>query len=100
MATDKQIEANRQNAQKSTGPKSDDGKEQSRANSLKHGLAGAGVVLTREDDADFARKLGLYREHVAPGDELEEDLVRQMAVASTRMERCRRQDLAGVAVRR
>src|SRR5438132_62932 len=40
MATEKQIEANRQNAQKSTGPKSDEGKEQSRANSLKHGLAG------------------------------------------------------------
>jgi hypothetical protein len=100
MATDKQIEANRQNAQKSTGPKTDEGKEQSRANSLKHGLAGAGIVNTREDDADYAQKLELYREHVGPGDELEEDLVRNMAMASTRLERCRRQELAGVAGRK
>ena len=95
-----QLRANRLNAQKSTGPRTDEGKEQSRANSLKHGLAGAGVVSTREDDEEFERKLALYREHVGPGDELEDDLVRNMAMASTRLERCRRQDLAGVAKRK
>ncbi len=45
MATQKQIEANRRNAQKSTGPKSPSGKDRSRCNSVQHGLAGTGVVV-------------------------------------------------------
>jgi len=36
--------ANRENAKKSTGPKSAEGKERSRANAFKHGLTGEGVV--------------------------------------------------------
>jgi hypothetical protein len=39
MATKRQIEANRRNAQKSTGPRSDSGKKQSSKNSYKHGLS-------------------------------------------------------------
>ena len=39
MATPKQIEANRRNAQNSRGPATDAGKLASRKNSLKHGLA-------------------------------------------------------------
>jgi len=38
MATDKQIAANRRNAQKSTGPKSLAGRARSSRNSLRHGL--------------------------------------------------------------
>ena len=38
MATQKQIEANRKNAGKSTGPRTAEGKQKSRMNSLKHGL--------------------------------------------------------------
>lgn len=41
MATQKQIEANRRNAQKSTGPKTHAGRSRSRLNALKHGLARA-----------------------------------------------------------
>jgi hypothetical protein len=39
MATDKQIEANRRNASKSTGPRSETGKARSRMNARRHGLA-------------------------------------------------------------
>ena len=39
MATERQIEANQRNAQLSTGPRTDEGKAQSRANAIKHGMA-------------------------------------------------------------
>ncbi|MBI5265909.1 MAG: hypothetical protein HY851_01635 [candidate division Zixibacteria bacterium] len=38
MATDKQISANRLNAQKSTGPVTDDGKAASSRNAVTHGF--------------------------------------------------------------
>ena len=38
MATEKQIAANRRNAALSTGPKTDEGKAQSRANAMTHSL--------------------------------------------------------------
>jgi hypothetical protein len=39
MASDKQIAANRRNATKSTGPRTQEGKARSRLNALRHGLA-------------------------------------------------------------
>jgi len=39
MASDRQIAANRSNAKKSTGPRSKAGREASRRNALRHGLA-------------------------------------------------------------
>ena len=39
MASDRQLAANRRNARKSTGPASESGKQRSRGNALRHGLA-------------------------------------------------------------
>jgi hypothetical protein len=51
MTTDRKIQSNRNNAQKSTGPRSEDGRRRSRANALRHGLAiaiGSDPSVSRE----------------------------------------------------
>jgi hypothetical protein len=53
MASERQMAANRLNAQLSSGPRSDEGKARVAANALKHGLTGKQFVLPREDPAEF-----------------------------------------------
>jgi hypothetical protein len=53
MSTPKQIDANRRNAQKTTGPRSAQGKAASRANSLKTGLYTRSRVIAGEDPAEL-----------------------------------------------
>ena len=53
MATPAQITANRANAQKSTGPRSAEGKSASRFNALKHGIDAASLVIPGEDPAEY-----------------------------------------------
>ena len=47
------LQANRRNAQRSTGPKTEEGKQQSRANALRHGLTAETVVASLEDAEDY-----------------------------------------------
>jgi hypothetical protein len=49
MSSDRQIEANRQNAQRSTGLRNADGKARVASNALKHGLTGKQMVLSNEN---------------------------------------------------
>ncbi len=53
MSTLKQIEANRRNALKSTGPTTPEGKERSRRNALRHGLTSETVIAVLEDPEDY-----------------------------------------------
>ena len=53
MTTLKQIEANRRNALKSTGPVTDDGKRRSRCNAIRHGLTAETVIAVLEDPEDY-----------------------------------------------
>jgi len=53
MTSYRQIEANRRNALKSTGPKSEEGKQASRCNALRHGLAAETVIGSLEDAEDY-----------------------------------------------
>ena len=49
MISEKQLEANRRNAQRSTGPRTGEGKTRSSRNNLRHGLTGHINILPTED---------------------------------------------------
>jgi hypothetical protein len=53
MTSLKQIEANRRNSLKSTGPKTDAGKQASRCNAVRHGLTAETVIGALEDAEDY-----------------------------------------------
>ena len=53
MTTFKQIEANRRNARRSTGPVSTEGKLRSRRNAARHGLTAETVIGALEDAEDY-----------------------------------------------
>ncbi len=54
MSSFRQIEANRRNAQLSTGPVTEDGKRRSRQNAVRHGLTAETVIDALEDADDYA----------------------------------------------
>jgi hypothetical protein len=66
MATPAQIAANRANAQKSTGPRSVEGKSASRFNALQHGIDAASVVIPGEDPAAYDALAAEYRRDLRP----------------------------------
>ena len=90
MKTNFQDEARKANAQKSTGPRTPEGKAKSRVNNVRHGLAGNGTCLTAELQAIFdERRL----EAGAKIDHLNEHSVRledELLLASMRVDACRR----------
>ena len=53
MTSFRQIEANRRNALRSTGPRTEEGKRQSRRNALRHGLTAETVIDGLEDSEDY-----------------------------------------------
>src|SRR5271169_105874 len=53
MTSFRQIEANRRNARKSTGPITQEGKQRSRCNAVRHGLTAETVIGALEDAEDY-----------------------------------------------
>jgi hypothetical protein len=74
MATEAQIAANRLNAQKSTGPRTDEGKANSRMNSFQHGLTSLQVFPAAQQPEYDALAAG-FAEHFQPNGIEEERLV-------------------------
>ena len=94
MATQSQIEANRNNAKQSTGPRTQAGKQRSSRNALKHGLRAEQSVIPGEDPADFERHLTEFDDTFHPNTAYERALVRQMADAEWRLQRISRLEAA------
>ena len=80
MTTKKQIKANRSNAKKSTGPKTQKGKEISRKNALKHGVFASYVVAQSEDPELFSRMTESLYSRFDPQSTIELRLVDKIAV--------------------
>ena len=53
MSSLRQIEANRRNASRSTGPNTEEGKLRSRRNAVRHGLCAETVIEIAEDIDDY-----------------------------------------------
>ncbi len=75
MATQAQIAANRRNSQKSTGPRSEAGKANSRANAVRSGLYAESLVIPGEDPAAFNALIAEYQAEFHPVTAAERDLV-------------------------
>ncbi len=87
--------ANRSNAQKSTGPRTEAGKAQSRRNALKHGLCAVVIAVPDEDPALFDARLELWDRELNPaGLDSSRYLVTMAVRHSVQLDRC---DLAHTA---
>lgn len=95
MTSDKQIQANRRNALKSTGPKTPEGKDAVRLNANKHGLRSQEVLLPQEDEEALRELDENLRAELQPVGELENLLVDNIVADHWRVRRLRRVE-AGV----
>ena len=87
MASDKQVSANRQNAAKSTGPITQNGKLQSRRNALRHGLTAATVVPAIEDTEEFERFAAAVKSDYQAASTVEHELVARLTSLLWRLRR-------------
>jgi len=79
MTSLRQIEANRRNALKSTGPRTEVGKEQSRRNSYRHGLTAETVITCLEDLEDYKAFEATIIADYDPETAVERELVLRLA---------------------
>ena len=75
------------NGAKSNGPITAEGKAISSQNSLKHGLTSSRVVLPHESQEDYDKLEASLINRFKPADDLESDLVQEMAAARWRLRR-------------
>ena len=85
MATEAQQNANRENAKKSTGPRTPEGKAISSRNSLVHGMTSGKFLPPDGDPEEYFQLLNQFRDRFKPSDEVEGRLVERMAAAEFKM---------------
>ena len=78
---------NRVNAQHSTGPRTDAGKQRSSLNALRHGLTAASPVLPSEDRAAYEQHRRQFFDEYQPATETETQLVNELVDTSWRLNR-------------
>src|SRR4051812_18743692 len=88
IVSEARLAANRRNALRSTGPKTEEGKERSRANALKHGLCS--TVVLAEDAQLVQERTGDFFRTLKPQNHFHCWLVTEIALLSLRIDRCKR----------
>jgi hypothetical protein len=87
MTSLRQLEANRRNALKSTGPKTEDGKQQSRRNAIKHGLTAETVIEPLENPEEYRTFEAEIASEYLPQTPVERELVHRLASLFWRIRR-------------
>ena len=90
MATEAQISANRQNAEKSTGPRTDEGKAVVSQNAVKHGLFAIKTVVKGEARALFDLRREAMLGEMNPVGAMETMMAERIVSLSWRMDRAAR----------
>jgi hypothetical protein len=102
MTTPAQIEANRRNAQHSTGPKTPEGKAAASLNATKYGILARQLIVqgeyVQESAEEFQSFWTEYHEHLLPVGPLEEMLVDQIVALGWRMRRVRAAESGTIAL--
>jgi hypothetical protein len=77
MASQAQIDANRQNSRKSTGPKTEAGKARSQLNTFKNGTHAKVVnpVLPQESAVELDHRINKWLSDLSPRNDAERELV-------------------------
>jgi hypothetical protein len=87
MVSRKQLEANKTNALRSTGPKTASGKAKSRGNAWKHGLTAKSFMIGEERPSQFTRFAADLEAHYRPANSMEHVVVDQVATLMWRLRR-------------
>jgi hypothetical protein len=87
MMTDKQLEANRRNALRSSGPKTEEGVQGCKDNALRHGPRAFQTVVPGEDPDEWEVHRAAVVADLAPKGAMETALAEQIAAANQTFER-------------
>jgi hypothetical protein len=87
MTSAKKAQANRQNALKSTGPKTPGGKAAVRLNAVRHGLLSREILLPGEDEGALRELNDRLRDELQPVGEMESLLVDRVVTGYWRLRR-------------
>jgi hypothetical protein len=88
MASDRRIRANRLNAQKTTGPKTEAGKRIVSQNALKHGLRSKKYLVIGEDQSEFNRLAREFKKVLLPQNAVESEHCNQIIITAWQLKRC------------
>jgi hypothetical protein len=87
MTSLRQIEANRRNAGKSTGPTTEEGKQRARCNAVRHGLTAETVIDALEDAQDYKTFEEAIAADYDPQSAIERELILRLASLLWRLRR-------------
>ena len=99
MASPAKIASAIRNAQKSTGPKTSEGKRASRMNAIKHGMTAKTVLLPEENPAEFKQLMVGWFDSMKPQDQSEASLVERAVYTLWQIDRVNRAQSARLWLR-
>ena len=95
-----QIKANQSNAQKSTGPVTEDGKRVVAGNAVKHGIFSKQLILSDENSSEYQVLLEGLQAELRPVGVLEQSLIERIAITLWRQKRLVRSETAHIELER